>query len=98
MNSVSSPAIAGSSALPVASIAVRQATSPRVPSSITTTAPATRPSFTTTPFTNAPNQISAPALRCSARYHSPFAWGKTLPVARVPASTSRVKPMRLPNQ
>ena len=94
--SVSVPASAGTSALPVASITFAQRTAPRVPSDITTTTPVTRVPSTITPWSIVPNQISAPARRCSCRYHSLFACGNTAPIVFTPSSISCVKPTRLP--
>ena len=96
MNSVSAPASAGISALPVESTTFAQRTAPRVPSGITTTTPVTRVPSTITPWTIVPNQISAPARRCSRRYHSLLHCGNTAPISFTPTSISCVKPTRLP--
>jgi len=96
MNSVSSPASAANSALPVPSIAALQRITPRSPSGVSTTTPVTAPFSTTTPFTMVPYQISAPALRFWLRYHSDLLCEKTTPVSFTPWSISLVKPTRLP--
>ena len=96
MNSVSQPADAARSALPVASMAVLHSTRPHVPSGRTAMTAVTRPSCVSTPAANEPNHTSPPAWRMALRNHSPFAAYGTLPVALRPASISFVKPTRFP--
>ena len=69
-NSVRSPADAARSAYPVASMTAFARTTPYVPSASATVAPTTRVPSVTAPVACAASQISAPALRASARNHS----------------------------